>query len=159
LASYRQALKLDPKYALAWDNIGDVYRAKGDQEQAIAAYQKAVELEPENAEYWHSIGWFYLTQHEFEQAEENLSKSFQLSGKTHTHAPMNLGHIALIQGDRAEALNWYIKSISLGFDLEKFLEGMQSDYEDLRLASLSITREAYDQLIEDIRQHANPSPS
>jgi tetratricopeptide (TPR) repeat protein len=159
LASYRQALELDPTYALAWNNIGDVHRAQQEYEQAIAACQKAVELEPDNSGYWHSIGWLYLTQHEFEQAKEHLRRSFQLSGETDTHAPMNLGHIALIKGERAKALDCYTQSVALGYDLEEFLKGMQDDYEELRLASLGVTREVYDQLLEDIRQRVKPSSS
>lgn len=36
----------DPDYASAWLNMGVIYQAKGDDENAIAAYEKAIELDP-----------------------------------------------------------------------------------------------------------------
>ena len=36
----------DPDYASAWLNMGVIYQAKGDDENAVAAYEKAIELDP-----------------------------------------------------------------------------------------------------------------
>ena len=70
---------------------------------------------------------------------------------------MNLGHIAFIQGHHKKALDCYSKSVTLGLELEEFLDGMESDYEDLRLASLGITIKAYKQLLEEIKQRVDES--
>ena len=44
LASYRQAVEVDPKYALAWNNMGVVVAHAGDTEEAIEALRTALQL-------------------------------------------------------------------------------------------------------------------
>lgn len=38
----------DPDYASSWLNLGVIYQAQGEDEDAIAAYEKAVELDPDD---------------------------------------------------------------------------------------------------------------
>jgi Tfp pilus assembly protein PilF len=49
-AMYRweRAVKIDPSYAAAWNNLAIAYEHEGQFEQARKAYEKAVTLEPEN---------------------------------------------------------------------------------------------------------------
>src|SRR5436309_3468471 len=44
LASYRQAVEVDPKYALAWNNLGVLVTHAGDTEEAIEALRTALQL-------------------------------------------------------------------------------------------------------------------
>ena len=47
IADYRKAIALDPNYARAYADLGDVYyRAKKDNPTALENYRKAVELDP-----------------------------------------------------------------------------------------------------------------
>jgi len=45
LTSYRQAVDIDARYALAWNNLGVVLTHQADSEQAIEAFRKALQLE------------------------------------------------------------------------------------------------------------------
>ncbi|HUK21091.1 MAG TPA: tetratricopeptide repeat protein [Gemmatimonadales bacterium] len=45
LTSYRQAVDIDARYALAWNNLGVVLTHQSDTEQAIEAFRKALQLE------------------------------------------------------------------------------------------------------------------
>src|SRR2546425_893189 len=45
LASYRQAVEVDPKYALAWNNMGVVVAHAGDTEEAIEALRTGLQLQ------------------------------------------------------------------------------------------------------------------
>src|SRR5262249_30938086 len=46
LADCNQAIQLDPKYAIAYNTRGVVWRAKGDHDRAIADYSDAIRLNP-----------------------------------------------------------------------------------------------------------------
>lgn len=48
LAHWERAIKLDPTYAPAYNNLAIGYEQQGDFEKARSAYQKALELNPNN---------------------------------------------------------------------------------------------------------------
>ena len=49
-AAYRweRAVKLDPTYGAAWNNLAIAYEQQGNFDKAREAYEKAVSLEPKN---------------------------------------------------------------------------------------------------------------
>jgi tetratricopeptide (TPR) repeat protein len=55
IAEYREAIRLDPKYSTAHNNLGNALLAKGDLDGAIAAYREAVNLESKNTWYQRSL--------------------------------------------------------------------------------------------------------
>lgn len=59
---YREALKIDPKFAIAYYNLGAIAKDKNQYEDAIASYQKALELDPNYAPAYQNLGvmWFKL---------------------------------------------------------------------------------------------------
>lgn len=48
IAAYRQALELDPDYALAWFNLGGLYWNSQDIEQAVATWRAAITRFPDH---------------------------------------------------------------------------------------------------------------
>jgi tetratricopeptide (TPR) repeat protein len=56
IASYDQALKLQPNFAQAWDNRGRAFATLGQYEEAIASYDKALQLQAESSEVWTNRG-------------------------------------------------------------------------------------------------------
>ena len=48
IASFLQATSIDPQFAMAYINRGNVRKAKGDLDGAIEDYEKALEVAPEN---------------------------------------------------------------------------------------------------------------
>jgi tetratricopeptide (TPR) repeat protein len=46
--AYKSAIEIDPNYALAYNNLGYIYRQKGKVDLAIEYYQKALELNPDD---------------------------------------------------------------------------------------------------------------
>ena len=50
IASYREAIELDPKFAAAHHNLGNALVATGRVDEAIVCYQKAIELDPNDAD-------------------------------------------------------------------------------------------------------------
>ena len=45
-AEYREAIRLDPKYATAQNNLGLLLAREGKREEAIAAYKAALAIDP-----------------------------------------------------------------------------------------------------------------
>lgn len=46
VVSYNKAVKADPKFAFAWDNMGYSYRKMENYKQAIECYKKSLEIDP-----------------------------------------------------------------------------------------------------------------
>ena len=85
------------------------------------------------------------------KAKQHFLQTWQLSNKTHSHAPMNLGHCALLQNQPQQALEWYQKSIPLWEDLTIFWQSMKQDYLDLNMEKQGITPEEYQALITQLK--------
>jgi tetratricopeptide (TPR) repeat protein len=47
IVSYNKAVKEDPKFAFAWDNLGLCYRKKNNFSEAIRCYEKSLEIDPD----------------------------------------------------------------------------------------------------------------
>lgn len=46
IKSFKQAVKIDPDFAFAWDNLGLAYRKTERYKKAITAYEKSIEIDP-----------------------------------------------------------------------------------------------------------------
>ena len=47
IVSYNKAVKKDPNFAFAWDNLGMSYRRRGNYKEAIKCYKKSLEVDPQ----------------------------------------------------------------------------------------------------------------
>ena len=46
IADYNEAIRLDPKFAIAYHNRGGAWGSKGDYDKAIADYNEVIRLDP-----------------------------------------------------------------------------------------------------------------
>lgn len=58
--AYQQAVRLDPKFLDAWNNLGHAYRKIKDYDKALEAYKRALELKPDYANAHEYLGRTYL---------------------------------------------------------------------------------------------------
>jgi protein O-GlcNAc transferase len=56
LASYRRAIKLQPRHALAHNNMGGAFQHQGRLDAAIACYRQALALKPDFPEAFNNLG-------------------------------------------------------------------------------------------------------
>ncbi|PIF45192.1 tetratricopeptide repeat protein [Chryseobacterium sp. 52] len=63
-----QAVKKDPKFIYAWDNLGINYRRTGEYDKAIDAYKKSLEIDPKGKMPLQNIPMVYIYKKDFQKA-------------------------------------------------------------------------------------------
>ena len=114
---YRAIVKQEPRFGLAWNNMGVAYREIGEPEEAISFFRRAVAFAPDMAEAWNNLG---VAQDEFHMIE-NASRSYQKAIEIqpdYASAHFNLG-VSLHKLKRfEEAENHYNKVLEIRPDDE-----------------------------------------
>jgi tetratricopeptide (TPR) repeat protein len=75
---YRLALRADPKYSEAVNNLGTVYYAKKSYRRAINQYKKALRMNPESASVWSNLAMGYFSRKDEVRAQEALQTALRL---------------------------------------------------------------------------------
>lgn len=131
----RKALALaeeiaDPSgIASSYNNIGVIYKNKGDLDDALEYYFRALKIQEENqfidavAYTYSNIGTIYSLKGEYSKALENFTKANdQFISIGHTLRAIgttnNIGNVYEAQGQYDEALKYYLKSLELYEELE-----------------------------------------
>ena len=89
--NYEAAVKLDPKFPQAINNLGTVYYSRKNYRKAMKCYRKALKLNPESASIWVNLGLGVLRQ-----------TQYQTSG-----AVLRQGHGHRSAGLRASEFLWH----------------------------------------------------
>lgn len=75
------ALKINPRYVFAWDNLGDVWRARGLFDRAVEQYNKAIEVDPEFVSAILNRGQAYEQMGDKERARKEYQTVLDMPGK------------------------------------------------------------------------------
>jgi len=98
---YRQAVDLDPNFAMAWAKLGAVYGNTGQTAKSVAAYNKAIALSPNVSEHER----LYIEGLYYENVTGNLQKArgaLELAQKTYpldASNSVNLAGVSSLLGD------------------------------------------------------------
>ena len=79
--SYREAIKLKPKYSEAYNNLGIVLRELGKLDDSEATFKKAIELKPNYADAYHNLSFTLLQKSDFKQAFELYEWRWKTEGE------------------------------------------------------------------------------
>ncbi|MGH9846384.1 MAG: tetratricopeptide repeat protein [Blastocatellia bacterium] len=71
---HTQAIKLNPRFAVAWHDRGAARHAKGDLDGAIADYNRGIELAPNIAAYYAKRGLALLLQGKEAEARRDFDR-------------------------------------------------------------------------------------
>jgi tetratricopeptide (TPR) repeat protein len=66
--NYEKAIKMDPKYSEAVNNLGTVHYAHKKYRAAIGRYNAALKLKPDSASYYSNLGTAYFARKEYQKA-------------------------------------------------------------------------------------------
>jgi len=75
---YERAIKLDPKYAEAINNLGTVYYAHKSYRRAVKEYKKALRITPESAAFLSNLGTAYYARRQYKEASLMYEKALQI---------------------------------------------------------------------------------
>ena len=76
--NYQHALKIDPKYSEAVNNLGTVYYAHKKYGAAIKRYNSALKLKPDTASYYSNLGTAYFARKEYKKAALSYQTAVKL---------------------------------------------------------------------------------
>jgi Flp pilus assembly protein TadD/predicted Ser/Thr protein kinase len=109
-AKFRQAVKLAPEDANAWNGLGWACFNSGKSQEAEKAFQTVLKLEPTHPAALNGLGQIYLSQRKYDQAETWLLKAAPQAPA----AWYGLARLYLIQGNFPEAEKYAQKVVDSG---------------------------------------------
>src|SRR5450631_4657922 len=65
--------------AIAYNNRGDAYTAKGDYDRAVQDFDQSIKINPTNAPTFNNLGAAYLKKGEYDLAIKNLDEAIRLN--------------------------------------------------------------------------------
>lgn len=98
----RAALKLNPEYPEAYNNLAITHQRLGELNKATKAVQRAIDLRPDFVQAWATLGSVQFTAKEFDKAEESCQKAILLDPSLIV-ARINLAKIHYMHGRMDDA--------------------------------------------------------
>jgi tetratricopeptide (TPR) repeat protein len=82
---YEKAIKLNPKYSEAINNLGTVFYARKSYRRAIGQYNKALKLTPNAASIYSNLGTAQFARKKYEEASISYQKALSLDPEVFEH--------------------------------------------------------------------------
>jgi superkiller protein 3 len=112
IAAYRQAIKVDPQWAWAYNRLGYALMDNWKFDEAIAAYRQAVQIDPNYANAYYHLGGLLSLQGQPQEAIAAYRQAIQIDPND-AQAYKNLGWILQQQGTLDEAIAAYRQAIQI----------------------------------------------
>jgi tetratricopeptide (TPR) repeat protein len=117
IASWDEALKIDPNLDSVWHNRGAAFGQLGKFEEAIACFDEAINIRPEVKESWQDKAFALYQLEKFEEAIACWDKLLELAPE-HYQAWYNRGCALEILGQSEAAKTSYQKALEIEPDFE-----------------------------------------
>lgn len=82
---YERAVKLNPEYSEAINNLGTVYYAQKSYRKAIRYYKRAIKIAPNSASVYSNLGTAYFARKDYKDATINYQKALELDPEVFEH--------------------------------------------------------------------------
>ena len=115
IKSYEQAIRINPDYAEAYNNMGFALNNRGDLEAAIDSHKQAIKIKPDYAEAYLNLGVALYNKGDLGAAIESYKKATSIK-PDYFEAHFNLGFALSNKGDLDAAIDSYKKAINLKSD-------------------------------------------
>ncbi len=110
IAEFTEAIRLNPKYAEAYDYRGQTYNEKGEYDKAIVDFTEAIRLDPKYAKTYNNRGVAYYLQGNFDKAIADYSEAIRLTPKF--AEPYYNRDLAAMMGEQTKAEAYYNRGIA-----------------------------------------------
>ncbi len=94
---YRQVVKLDPKHAYAWNNLGVIQMRQKEDGKAIASFKRAAALKAGYADPYYNLACAYAQSGDKAQSLVHLKKAAALNGEVLTWAKEDTDLAPIVQ--------------------------------------------------------------
>ena len=132
---------------VAHNNMGNVYRLRGEHEKAIAEYEKAIAIRP-HSKIFANLGATYRRMHRYTDAQKMYDEALrQNPDNAEVHVGLGLVYVELGQTDAAREA--YEKAIALRSDLEEA---------HVNLGALAMQEGKFDEAIGHYRNALDANP-
>ena len=121
---YREALKLNPNYAKAHNNIAVAFYYEDEQDSAYAHLIKAVKINKAYPEAIDNLGYLYKNDGKYDVAIKLFLKAISLQPKS-IIALNNLGETYLLNNEKENAKKVFEKVMEIDPQNERAKEGMK----------------------------------
>lgn len=86
---YEKAIRLNPKYSEAINNLGTIHYAKKSYRRAVSSYRKALVLSPNSASIHSNLGTAYFARKKYEDALKSYQRALELDPEVFEHRGSN----------------------------------------------------------------------
>jgi tetratricopeptide (TPR) repeat protein len=146
--AYRKAIKINPHFVEALNNLGNILVDKKQLKEATVVYQKAIKLRPDHSMLLNNLGNSLQLQGENETAIEYFNSAIALE-PNYADVYSNLGNAFNGLRDLDNAIQSYRKAISLDSNNKEAHNG---------LANVHAQNEEYDLAIESFQRALEVDP-
>ena len=112
IENYTQALKINPDFVEAHNNIGNVLRQKDELQAAMKSYARAIKINPNFAEAHHNIANILKENGDLEGAISSYKLALKIKPE-YAEAYCNMGVAFSEQGDAAAAQRCYKQALEI----------------------------------------------
>ncbi len=144
--AYKHALKINPRYDVAWFRLGYAYSKIDLYDKSIEAYKHAIDIDPKDKYSWFNMGIDYYNKKDYERAIYSYKRGLEIDPKNNS-ALRRLGDIYKKKKDYNKAIECYEKStlldlknretwVSLGevyIDTKRYNDAIQAFKEALKI--------------------------
>jgi tetratricopeptide (TPR) repeat protein len=82
---YQRAVKIDPRYPEAINNLGTIEYSRKNYRRAVSLYKKALRLSPNSASIYSNLGTGYFARKDYKAATEAFTKALSLDPEVFEH--------------------------------------------------------------------------
>jgi len=112
IAAYRQAIKVDPQLAWAYNKLGNALFYKWKFDEAIAAYRQAIQIDPNYANAYKNLGNALFFQRKPKEAIAAYRQAIQIN-PNYAEAYKDLGNLLFIEGKSDEEIANYRQALKV----------------------------------------------
>jgi tetratricopeptide (TPR) repeat protein len=109
---YSRAIKLNPKLATAYHNLGEMLVGEKRWDEAIANYRQAIALNPNFFESYHSLGKTWAERGELDRAIACYNKTLEIN-PNYARAYVGLGNVFAQKRDFDAAIKCYRQTLEI----------------------------------------------
>ena len=134
---FQRAVELDPAFAPAQTNLGQILLDLGQADEALPHCQEAVRLDPNSAVLHHNLGNALRVLDRLVDAKASYLEALRLNPKLAV-ANAHLGLVIQREGQLSDALVWLKKAVELEPDKADFWQWLAELYDEMEEPGESI---------------------